>query len=68
MSLMASRNRKDIAKAIVKAYQSLASHLDGCVEQRETKKCCQIAVGSSNFDRQCVRDYAFIIKVLSDCL
>lgn len=45
-------SRKDIQKAIKIVWSSLDSHLN-----KET-----------DFDRQCVKEYSFVIKVLSDLL
>ena len=56
---------QDVIKAIRLVYESLDSHL---IEEEEKKKCCREAVGSKSFHKKCVKEYAFIIKVLADKL
>jgi hypothetical protein len=59
------KNRAEIVEAIRLAWDSLLSHLEYAADTSGAKcdKC-----GDAKFDRRCVREYAQIIKVLSDQL
>lgn len=60
-----TERRKRIIEATRLVWDSLDSHLDHAVEERETPcKSC----GSRKFHAKCVREYAFIIEVLCEQL
>lgn len=65
---MASKNRKDIIKAIRLAWLSLDSHLDMGAGEMPKRKCCKDNMGHPPFHRKCIQEYSEIIKTLSDCL
>lgn len=60
--------KKDLVKSIQIVMDSLNSHLPECLEAQEEKECCQRAVGNPQFHRKTVKEYAFVIKTLSDLL
>ena len=62
---------KDIAKAIEMTWDSLKSHLAECYEPTNPhlkEKLARDVHGGRNFHIKCVKEYAFIIKVLADRL
>lgn len=58
------KRKRDIVMAIRIVYDSLETHLDDSVKNAKNWKI----VGSAHFQRKCVKEYAFVIKVLSDLL
>lgn len=60
--------RKDIVKAIRLTWLSLESHLDNCVQDEYESECCNKAVGRPPFHVKTTKEYAFIIKVLTESL
>ena len=65
---MKNGKRKDIVKAIRLTWLSLESHLDSCAGDEYENECCNKAVGRPPFHVKTTKEYAFVIKVLTDCL
>ena len=60
---------EDIITSIELAYDSLKSHLDGCITVSDVPKICvEKGYGTVDHHRKCVQEYAFIIYTLSRCL
>lgn len=57
---------KKIERAIVLTWDSLVSHLEGTHTISSTGKKYVSEVGDQKFHRRCVKDYAEVIKILSD--
>ena len=65
------KTKKEIIKAIRLTYSSLESHLDSVIKDPLVgikSKNAKEQIGGKNFHKKCVREYAFIIKVLADVL
>lgn len=60
--------RKDIVRALRLTWDSLDSHLDAAAGLEHPLPCCNEAVGKRPFHQKCVREYAEIIKTLSELL
>ena len=57
---------KKIEEAIKIVWDSLDAHLSGTYELSSTQKKYIEEVGSKNFHKMCVREYAQVIKTLSE--
>jgi cytoskeletal protein RodZ len=60
--------RRETAKAIRLVWDSLESHLDAAAGAQVNRQCCNEIVGLPSFHRKCVKEYGFVIQVLSNHL
>lgn len=58
------KNKKKIVKSIRIIWDSLESHLDSAVDKRLKGGI----IGTKAFHKKCVREYADVIKTLSELL
>lgn len=61
-------DKQGIPKAIRLVWDSLDSHLDASLGPVHKKACCNRAVGSPAFHRQCVREYVEVLDALTKLL
>lgn len=66
--LKSAGRRQRIAKAIRLVWDSLESHLDAAAGAELEKDCCNEMIGLPPFHRKCVKEYGFVINVLSELL
>lgn len=65
------KREKDIARAMSLVWESLESHLPDVydpVSKKVKEKIAKEHIGGKKFHCKCVKEYAFIIKVLADLL
>lgn len=68
---MKNDHRKKIAKCMKLIWSSLESHLDDThhpVIDTLKEQRAKNFIGGARFHRKCVREYAYIIRVLSELL
>jgi hypothetical protein len=59
---------KVVVKLIEKTWDSLESHLDACYEDFKVPRKMKSRYGSKRFHRDCVKEYAEMIHMLSTLL
>jgi hypothetical protein len=69
---MTTKDKRKLVRAIRLIWLSLDSHLDNACEtpklETDGSKLFKRVYGGTRFNRKCVKEYATIIKLLSDIL
>ena len=64
---MKKPDQLEIENALTLAWDSLESHMLS-YKPAPKRKCCQAVVGGREFHKNCIKEYAEIIKILAHLL